>query len=366
MDINEKTIVVAMSGGVDSSTVAAILNDKYKVVGVTLQLYNNNILDKKSKTCCSGQDIYDAKLAARDIGIPHYVLNYEKIFKEGVINNFVNSYFNGETPVPCIQCNAKVKFNDLLNMAKSIGAYRLATGHYVQKVGDKKYPMLYKARDNTKDQSYFLFNITMKQLQFLEFPLGSLFKEETRVLAKQYGIKSANKPDSQDICFVNKGTYVNFIKNNQKKSFKKGEIVNEDGKVIGSHQGIANFTIGQRKRIGISISKPLYVLHIDPVSQRIVVGNKDKLYKKSFYIKDLNWLGKIEELHSWFLCMVRIRSNHSEIQARIKKITDYFLKVELEDPYIGITPGQACVIYVNKRVMGGGWIIRSELYKHSQ
>ena len=362
MNIKKGTIVVAMSGGVDSSTVAAMMHDKgFKVIGVTLQLYNAGTTNiAKTRTCCAGQDIYDAKLAANKIGIPHYVLNYESIFTTKVINNFVDSYLEGETPIPCIQCNQKVKFNDLMNMAKSIGATRLVTGHYVRKIHRNGVNMLYKGIDIVKDQSYFLFSTTKEDLDFIEFPLGNIHKEETRNLAKKYGLHLSEKAESQDICFVPNGDYATFIKRLRPESHKRGDIVLKSGEIIGKHNGIVNYTIGQRKRIGIAHKKPLYVIDIDAKSNRIVVGYKDSLTKNSFFFKIVNWLGHNynTDLKHWFDCEVKLRSSHNEIKAKIKKFSDELIEVLLNSPYEGITPGQACVVYQNERVLGGGWIVK--------
>ena len=356
MIIDNKTIVVAMSGGVDSSTVAAILKEqKYQVIGITLKLYKNSI---NEQSCCSGQDIDDAKNAADKIGIPHYILNYEKLFKNNVINNFIKSYIKGKTPIPCIQCNQKIKFKDLLKVAQNIGAYRLATGHYIQKIEKNKVPILMKAKDIRKDQSYFLFNIKLKQLKFLEFPIGNLLKKETRILAKKYDLCNANKKDSQDICFIGKGGYNKFITRVTVSTLNKGSIVNEYGNILGKHNNLTNFTIGQRKKIGITSAKPLYVTNINAFDNNIQIGKKKKLYKNFLYIKKINWLGKKENLSYWFECKVKLRSIHNEISATIKYINNNTVKVKLKSIYSSITPGQACTIYLNKRIMGGGWIIK--------
>ena len=352
-------IVVAMSGGVDSSTVAAILHDQgYDVVGVTMQLYNetNNIVKKGS--CCAGQDIYDAKIVADKIGIPHYVLNYKSIFNQQVIKEFVASYLQGETPIPCIKCNQKVKFRDLYEMAKNLGAKSLATGHYVRKVKTNNCNILLKGIDFNKDQSYFLFSTTKKQLNFLDFPLGWLTKDETRRLAKKYELNIASKPDSQDICFIPNGNYAEIIKKLKPDSYFKGNIVNLNGKVLGSHNGIINFTIGQRKRIGISSNKPLYVLKINPKTNEVIVGDKNCLKSTILYIKDFNWLCSKNDLKGNINCFVRLRASHKEIEANIKYLGNGRASIILESSYYGITPGQACVMYNDNKLLGGGWIVK--------
>jgi tRNA-specific 2-thiouridylase len=354
-------IVVAMSGGVDSSTVAAILNDQgYEVIGVTLQLYDVGEMALKKGACCAGQDIYDAKTVADKIGIPHYVLNYESLFSEKVIKDFAESYIQGETPIPCVKCNQKVKFQDLYKMAKDLGAKALATGHYVRKVNVGNENRLLKGIDSNKDQSYFLFTTTKEQLDFLEFPLGGLTKDETRMLAKKYELNTSDKAESQDICFVPNGNYSEIIKKLKPESYAKGDIVNLNGKVLGEHDGIVNFTIGQRKRIGVSNDKPLYVIKIDPKNNRVVVGEKEDLKSMKLKIKELNWLSNNEYLKDNIKCSVRLRSNHKEVDANVKYLGDGFADVALESSYYGITPGQACVMYDGDRVLGGGWIMRED------
>lgn len=360
----KKKIVVAMSGGVDSSTVAAMLADEgHEVVGVTLQLYDHGLALAKKGACCAGQDIYDAQMAAEKIGIPHYVLNYESIFKAAVIDDFVDSYLHGETPIPCVKCNQKVKFNDLFKVAQDLGADALATGHYVQRIVNNGQTELHKGKDHKKDQSYFLFATTQAQLDFLRFPVGHLCKEETRALAKKFGLKVADKPDSQDICFVPNGNYSQVIARLHPKAWEAGELRDLNGNVLGQHNGIVNFTIGQRRGIGVSSSEPLYVVKIEPTENAVYVGAKQDLLGIKVPIKELNWLGDSSVIKAQLpiKCMVKLRSAHQGITATLYPQQDGYATVQLEEPYQGITPGQACVVYdihTPSRVLGGGWITR--------
>jgi tRNA-uridine 2-sulfurtransferase len=355
---DQTIVVVAMSGGVDSSTVAAMLKaEGYKIIGVTMQLYDHGAAISKKGACCAGQDIYDAKMVADKLDIPHYVLGYETKFKESVINDFVDSYVRGETPVPCIRCNQSVKFKDLLKMAKDLGADALATGHYVRKIDSKNGPELHTGIDHKKDQSYFLFATTKEQLDYLYFPLGGFTKEETRKLAASFGLITADKPDSQDICFIPDGNYREVIAKINPNANEKGKILHVDGFELGEHEGIINYTIGQRRGLGISSDEPLYVIKIDPESKIVYVGPESRLNGTEFIIKEVNWLDSLE-FQEKLGVTVKIRSTRPGTFANISKIGDDTLKVKLLSPEKAITPGQACVIYDNDRVLGGGWITR--------
>ena len=356
---NDTTVVVAMSGGVDSSTVAGIMKkDGYRVIGVTLKLYDDNKEVAHSKQCCSGQDIFDAKRVAHKLGIEHKVLYYQNRFKEGVVDNFVKSYLNGETPIPCIQCNKTVKFNDLFEEAKNLNAEALITGHYVKSVTNNSITDMYRAIDENRDQSYFLFDTTREQLNFLRFPLGGMLKKETREIAKKLELNVAEKPDSQDICFVPNGDYVSVIEKFRPDAFKKGNIKNIDGKILGVHDGIVNFTIGQRKGIKIANKEPYYVLKIDAEKNEIIIGNKNHLIKKEIKLKNLNILSHNKKEFDNEL-FVKVRSTGKLLKAKVKLNDTNALVTLLEDEY-GISPGQACVFYTKNnngiKVLGGGWI----------
>ena len=356
---SDTTVVVAMSGGVDSSTVAGIMKKEgYNVIGVTLKLYDDGKEVAASKQCCSGQDIMDAKRVAHKLDIEHKILYYQDKFKQGVIDNFVESYLKGETPIPCVQCNQTVKFKDLFDFSKDLSADALITGHYVKSLTKNNQTNMYRALDTNRDQSYFLFNTTREQLNFLRFPLGGMLKDKTREIAKNLDLDVADKPDSQDICFVPNGDYVSVIQKFRPDSFQKGNIKNLDGDVIGVHDGIINFTIGQRKGIKVSDKEALYVLNIDSEKNEIIVGPKEKLGKKIISLKELNLLTNKEELKK--KVFVKVRSTGNLLEAKVDLINDNKANINLLYPEDGISPGQACVFY-NKdnygyKVLGGGWI----------
>ena len=356
----DTTVVVAMSGGVDSSTVAGLMKmEGYNVIGITLKLSDDNQQVAKSKVCCAGQDIIDAKRVAHKLNIEHKVLYYQSKFKSGVIDNFVDSYLKGETPIPCVQCNKTVKFNDLFEEAKSLKADALITGHYVKSITKDNKTDMYRATDENRDQSYFLFNTTREQLDYLRFPLGGLLKSETRDIAKKLDLNVADKPDSQDICFVPDGNYVSGIEKFRPEAFKKGNIKNLNGDVLGVHDGIVNFTIGQRKGIKIAAKEPLYVIDINADKNEIIVGLKNDLLKKEIILKDLNLLDDKEVFEDEIL--VKVRSTGKLLRSKLNFKEDKSVLNLLEDEH-GISPGQACVFYkkdVNGyKVLGGGWITK--------
>lgn len=355
-------VVVAMSGGVDSSCVAALLVEEgYEVIGITLQLYDFGAALQKKGACCAGQDIHDARTVAEKLGIPHYVLNYESRFKESVMDEFADSYLRGETPIPCVRCNQTVKFADLFATAKELEADCMATGHYIQRVMGDHGPELHRAKDHNKDQSYFLFATTKEQLDFLRFPLGGMSKPETRQHAERFGLIVADKPDSQDICFVPNGNYAKVIEKLRPEAYQVGDIVHSDGTVLGQHEGIVKYTIGQRKGLGVSWHEPLYVLKIDADQNRVIVGPEAELYNQQFTVKELNWLGE-EAPEEGFPCFVKLRSLHNGVEATVKPANDNSeATIILHEPQSAITPGQACVMYDGERVLGGGWITRSHL-----
>ena len=360
-DPKDTKVVIAMSGGVDSSTVAGIMKKEgYNIIGVTLKLYDDNKESKNTKQCCTGQDIMDAKRVAQKLDIDHKIFYYQSKFKESVVNNFVESYLNGETPIPCVQCNKTVKFNDLFQESKNLNADALITGHYVKSLTKNNTTNMYRAVDENRDQSYFLFNTTREQLNYLRFPLGGMLKSETREIAKELGLNVADKPDSQDICFVPNGDYVSVIEKIRPDAFKKGNIKSSDGKVLGVHNGIVNFTIGQRRGIKIAAKDPLYVINIDPKKNEIIVGPKIELLKKDIILRDLNLLADKTDFDKEIF--VKVRSTGKLIRSKLN-IKDKFAHLNLFDDEFGISPGQACVFYskdkFGDKVLGGGWISKS-------
>jgi tRNA-specific 2-thiouridylase len=362
-------VVVAMSGGVDSSVAAALLKEQgYDVVGVTLQLYDHGLTVGKKGACCAGQDIYDARQVADKLGIPHYVLDYENKFSDAVMQDFADSYLAGETPIPCVRCNQRVKFRDLLAQARELGADCMATGHYVRREIGSHGAELHRGTDPTRDQSYFLFATTPEQLDFLRFPLGNLPKTETRAIAQRLGLVVAEKPDSQDICFVPSGGYASVVERLRPGAVEPGEIVHVDGRVLGRHEGVIHYTVGQRRGIGVSDhqaapgadTEPLYVVRLDPAAKRVFVGPKAALAKSELRIKDVNWLGRAGEPRHDVPVTVKLRSMSSPAAARVSVFDDGSATVTLDAPQFGVAPGQACVFYQGERMLGGGWICREE------
>ncbi len=351
-------VVVAMSGGVDSSVVAALMKKEgYDVTGITLKLYDDTNQSKNVRQCCAGQDILDAKRVSENIDINHKILFYQKKFKKEVIDSFIDSYAAGETPIPCIQCNQTVKFRDLFKYAKDLKADALVTGHYVHRVQKNGHANMYRAKDKNRDQSYFLFSTTQEQLDFLRFPLGEIDKSETRAIAENLKLNVAQKPDSQDICFVPNGDYASVIKKYKPESFNSGKILDINGKQIGEHEGIINYTIGQRKGIKIASNNPLYVINIDSGNNSIVVGEKEYLEIKEIELKDLNILGSKKEFEN--IINIKVRSTGRLLKAKIN-FFNRKSKVEILDKETGISPGQACVFYsqddIGDKLLGGGWI----------
>ena len=358
-------VVVAMSGGVDSSVTAALLESEgYDVVGVTLQLYDHGEATHRKGACCAGQDIHDARRVADAIGIPHYVLDYENRFKQAVIDRFAESYVSGETPVPCVDCNQAIKFHDLLDTARELGAKALATGHYVssRRLADGA-RSLFRARDGDRDQSYFLFATTREQLDFLRFPLGDKRKAETRELARRFGLSIADKHDSQDICFVPTGRYTDVIERLMPGAAEPGAIVDLAGRVLGHHSGIIHFTVGQRRGLGIAAGEPLYVVRLDAATRRVVVGPREALRTTRMILRNVNWLGDGDISaalgHDRLDVFVKVRSTRPPQPASLRRTDDGF-EVELVVGEEGVAPGQACVFYDagegQARVLGGGFI----------
>lgn len=358
-------IVVAMSGGVDSSVVAALLKRAgYEVIGVTLQLYDHGEAIRRKGACCAGRDIHDARAVAAKLGIAHFVLDYEDRFRSAVIEPFIDSYAAGETPVPCVACNQHIKFADLLETARDLGASALVTGHYVEsrRLANGK-RALFRAREPERDQSYFLYATTQEELEFLRFPLGGLTKTEVRALAREFGLNVADKQDSQDICFVPTGRYTDLIARLKPDAAEPGEIVHIDGRVLGRHPGIVHYTVGQRRGIGVATGEPLYVVRLDPETRRVIVGPREALHVRRIRIEDVNWLGDRpieEEARDGLPVHVRVRSTRAPRPATLFVTNNGNVEVELVDGEEGVAPGQACVIYDSAddhaRLLGGGVI----------
>lgn len=352
-------MVVAMSGGVDSSVVAGLLHEEgYDVVGVTLQLYDHGLALEKKGACCAGQDIYDAQMVAQSRGFPHYVLNYENKFSDAVMEDFAESYLRGETPIPCVRCNQTVKFRDLLAVARDLNADCMATGHYIRRIMNDGKAELHRAVDPSKDQSYFLFATTQEQLDFLRFPLGGWGKDVTRDHARRFGLITAEKPDSQDICFVPNGDYAKVVKRLRPEAQKPGDIVHIDGRVLGRHEGVVGFTVGQRKGIGVGGghtegNSPLYVIKVDAEKAQVIVGPREALACGTVHIQQCNWLG---DTSASMAVTVKLRSVSQPLSARLDFGPDNTATLTLESPQFGVSPGQAAVCYAGERVLGGGWI----------
>ena len=358
-------VVVAMSGGVDSSVAAALVKSAgYDTIGITLQLYDHGEAVKREGACCAGQDIHDARNVAASLDIPHYVLDYESLFRESVIDNFADTYLSGYTPIPCVRCNETVKFKDLLTTAKELGAEALVTGHYIETSFNDGQWQMRRPVDEKRDQSYFLFSTTPEQLSFLRFPLAHLTKNEIREFAAKLALPVADKPDSQDICFVPNGDYATVIERLRPDCSLPGEIVDMDGNILGQHQGVLHYTVGQRRGLGVAIGEPLYVVRIDADKRQVIVGPKDALARRTIMLDEVNWLGG-EMLSDPIDVKVKIRSTGSPVRANLTLLQGQRAEVSLDIPEEGVSPGQACVFYgadegPAARVLGGGWIISAQ------
>ncbi|MGC6475700.1 MAG: tRNA 2-thiouridine(34) synthase MnmA [Parvibaculales bacterium] len=358
-----KRVVVAMSGGVDSSVAAALVKQAgYETLGITLQLYDHGEAVRRKGACCAGQDIHDARRVAAALDIPHYVLDYESRFKQSVMDDFADTYLAGHTPIPCVRCNETVKFRDLLATARDLGADALVTGHYIETRQHNGQWQMFRPVDEARDQSYFLFSTTQEQLDYLRFPLAQLTKDDIRAIASELGLITADKPDSQDICFVPNGDYASVIKRLRPDCDLPGEIVDLDGNVLGQHQGVLHYTIGQRRGLGVATGDPLYVLEIDAGARRVVVGPREKLAKTIIHLDEVNWLGDADcDAVGEMPILARIRSTTQPQEATLTLLDNGKAKVELAIPEEGVSPGQACVFYgsedLSGRVLGGGWIV---------
>jgi tRNA-specific 2-thiouridylase len=359
-------VLAAMSGGVDSTVTAALLvKAGYDVVGVTLQLYDHGAAVQRKGACCAGQDIHDARTAAEKLGVPHYVLDYESRFRDAVMEDFADAYLRGETPVPCIRCNQTVKFRDLLDVARDLGAEALATGHYVRRRVGASGPELHRAVDPARDQSYFLFATTRDQLDFLRFPLGGLEKPAVRRVAAELGLAVADKPDSQDICFVPEGRYTTIVDRLRPHGALAGDIVHLDGRVLGRHEGVTRYTVGQRRGLNVAVGEPLFVVRIDADRREVIVGPREALLTGALALKETNWLGDAPSLETAARAgapvLARVRSTREPIPGRLA-ILDGAPGVAFDAPEEGVAPGQACVLYdpaAPSRVLGGGFIARA-------
>jgi tRNA-specific 2-thiouridylase len=358
----ECRVVVAMSGGVDSACTAALLVEAgFEVVGITLQLYDHGAALGKKGACCAGQDIHDARRVAERLDIPHYVLDFEARFREAVIEDFAESYAAGRTPIPCVRCNQRIKFDDLLGIARELGADALATGHYVRRIADRGRIELHRAADAKRDQSYFLFATTPEQLAFLRFPLGHLDKSETRRLAQRFALPVADKPDSQDICFVPNGSYARVVEKLRPGAAVAGEIVHLDGRVLGRHDGLIHFTVGQRRGLAVATGERLYVIRLEPERARVVVGPKSALLCDFAELSEVNWLGDGSLPSADVELEVKHRAQEPAVRARLEGAGDGCARATFAAPQAGVAPGQACVFYQGSRVLGGGWITQAPL-----
>ncbi len=359
-------VVVAMSGGVDSSVVAGLLAEAgFDVVGITLQLYDHGSAVAKSGSCCAGADIHDARRVAAHLGIPHYVLDYESRFRDAVMDDFADSYLAGYTPIPCVRCNQTVKFADLLGTARDLGAAAMATGHYVRRIDGDDGPELHRGAETGRDQSYFLFATTGEQLDLLRFPLGDMTKDTVREHARRMGLVVSDKPDSQDICFVPQGRYADVVAKMRPGAIQPGEIVDMEGRVLGRHEGIIHYTVGQRRGIGIAGEEPLFVVRVEPGTRRVVVGPSEALASSTLTMREVNWIGAAPAVGETVDCTVKLRSAQPPVAARATMQEAGRARVDLAAPARAIAPGQACVMYRDDRVLGGGWIERRDAVEAS-